>query len=136
MGFLPLRGETDEQNEFGMAIPIRGWTFDFSRFVTHAKNFFDHDALGDSNVFLPLTIDRARIHGVEAMVKSPKFYKGASVHLAFSRQYVEGRGGISGGLTHYSPPSTDYFFLDHDQRDTLSTGFYSPLPGRHGYPAT
>lgn len=127
VGFLPLHGETDEQNEFGAAIPVRGWTFDFSRFVTHARNFFDHDVLGGSNIFLPLTIDRARIHGLEAMVKSPKFYKGATVHLAFSRQYAEARGGVSGGLTGFSLPSGDYFFLDHDQRDTLSTGFYTPL---------
>lgn len=128
VGFLPLHGERDEQNEFGIAIPLSGWTFDFSHFVTHARNFFDHDVLGDSNIFLPLTVARARIHGAEAMVRSPKLFRHSTVHLAFSRQYVEGRGGISGGLTDFSPPSNDYFFLDHDQRDTLSTGFYSELP--------
>ncbi len=129
VGFLPLAGERDEQYEFGVAVPLRGWTFDFSRFVTHAKNFFDHDVLGDSNIFLPLTIDRARIHGVEALVKSPRLFGRLSAHLAFSRQYVEGRGGVSGGLTDFSPPANDdYFFLDHDQRDTLSTGLYTDLP--------
>src|SRR2546430_15521805 len=54
VGFVPLRGERDEQSEVGIAIPLRGWTLDFSRFVTHARNFFDHDVLGDSNIFLPL----------------------------------------------------------------------------------
>jgi hypothetical protein len=51
--FLPLHGETDEQREFGLTIPLRGWTFDFSNFQTHALNFFDHDVLGNSNIFFP-----------------------------------------------------------------------------------
>lgn len=130
VGFLPLHGETDEQNELGIALPIRGWTFDFSRFVTHAKNFFDHDVLGDSNIFLPLTIERARIHGVEALVRSPKLKNRLVAHLAFSRQYVEGRGGVSGGLTDFTPGTAGYFYLDHDQRDTLSAGFSADLPAR------
>ncbi|MGH9539392.1 MAG: TonB-dependent receptor, partial [Terriglobales bacterium] len=29
-GFLPLRGERDEQHEFGLTIPFAGWTFDVS----------------------------------------------------------------------------------------------------------
>ena len=41
-GFLPLRGERDEQHEFGLTIPLAGWTFDLSNFRTGAKNFFDH----------------------------------------------------------------------------------------------
>ena len=28
------------------------------------RNFFDHDILGNSNIFFPLTIDRARIRGM------------------------------------------------------------------------
>src|SRR2546430_1712328 len=47
LGFdlAPLRGERDEQREFGLAIPIAGWTLDLSNFRTGARNFFDHDAL-------------------------------------------------------------------------------------------
>ena len=36
---------------------------------------------------------------------------------------------MTGGLTDFSPPA-DLFFLDHDQRDTLSTGFTVNLPSR------
>src|SRR5262249_13994008 len=50
-GFLPLHGERDEQREFGVTIPVRGFTFDFSNFQTHARNFFDHDVLANSNIF-------------------------------------------------------------------------------------
>jgi outer membrane receptor protein involved in Fe transport len=127
-GFLPLKGERDEQHEFGLAIPVRGWTFDFSHFKTAARNFFDHDVLGNSNIFFPLTIDRARIHGYEAAVRSPQIGGRATIHLAFSRQWVEGFGGINGGLTDFSAPTNEWFFLDHDQRDTLSVGGNVRLP--------
>ena len=129
-GFLPLKGERDEQREFGLTIPVRGWSFDFANFRTTAKNFFDHDVLGNSNIFFPLTIDRARIHGYEATLRSPQIAGRASVHLAFSRQWVEGFGGVSGGLTDFSPPEDAWFLLDHDQRDTLTLGGNLRLPLR------
>jgi len=129
-GFLPLKGERDEQHEFGLAIPVRGWNFDFSHFRTAARNYFDHDVLGNSNIFFPLTIDRARIHGYEATVRSPQFANRVSLHLAFSRQWAEGFGGTNGGLTDFAPPQDEWFFLDHDQRDTLSLGGNVRLPWR------
>jgi len=129
-GFLPLRGERDEQHEFGLTIPLAGWTFDVSNFRTGAKNFFDHDVLGNSNNFFPLSIDRARIRGWEATANSPRVAGRAQFHASYSHQYAEGAGGVTGGLTDFSPPDGGYFFLDHDQRDTLSTGFNLQLPWR------
>jgi outer membrane receptor protein involved in Fe transport len=128
--FLPLRGERDEQFEFGVAIPFRGWSLDLSHFQTAARNYFDHDALGNSNIFFPVTLDRARIRGTEAALRSPRLLNHAQVYLAYSRQYAQARGGVSGGLTDFSPPEDELFFLDHDQRDTLSTGFTVDLPWR------
>jgi outer membrane receptor protein involved in Fe transport len=130
-GFLPLHGEKDEQHDFGLTIPVRGWTFDVDNFRTAAKNYFDHDALGNSNIFFPLTIERARIHGWEVSMRSPNIAGRAQIHLAYSHQYVEGRGGITGGLTDFAPPEDGgYFFLDHDQRDTLSVGAQVRMPWR------
>jgi len=130
-GFLPLRGETDEQREFGLAIPLRGWTFDFSNFQTHALNFFDHDALGNSNIFLPLTIERARMHGWETTVRSPRIAKRFDVYLTYSNQVIEGAGVISGGLISNPGQLCDgggFCYLDHDQRNTLAAGFHASLP--------
>ena len=127
-GFLPLRGERDEQHEFGLTIPFAGWTFDVTNFRTNAKNFFDHDVLGNSNIFFPLTIDRARINGWETTVNSPFIAHRAQFHLAYSHQYAEAAGAVTGGLTDFEPPDEGYFFLDHDQRDTLSTGVNLSLP--------
>lgn len=127
-GFLPLRGERDEQHDIGLTIPVRGWVFDFDHFRTGAHNFFDHDALGNSNLFIPLTIESVRILGYEATVRSPRLFKKVDVHLAYSHQSIEGSGGITGGLTDFAPPADGFFFLDHDQRHTLSTGFTSILP--------
>ena len=127
-GFLPLHGERDEQHDFGITIPYRGWVFDFDQFRTGAHNFFDHDALGNSNLFIPLTIEGVRIVGYEATVRSPKLFNKLDLHLAYSHQTVEGSGGVTGGLTDFAPPEAGTFFLDHDQRNTLSTGFTSTLP--------
>ncbi|HVS74774.1 MAG TPA: TonB-dependent receptor [Candidatus Acidoferrales bacterium] len=129
-GFLPLRGETDEQREFGVAIPLRGWTFDVSNFQTHARNFFDHAVLGNSNIFFPVTIARARIRGTEVTLRSPRLAGRVQLRLAYSRQTAEGAGGVAGGLTDFSPPAAGFFFLDHDQHDTLATGFHVLLPSR------
>jgi hypothetical protein len=129
-GFLPLRGERDEQHEFGLTIPFAGWVFNVSNFRTGAKNFFDHGVLGNSNIFFPLTIDRARIRGWEATAASPRIAGRAQFHAVYSHQYAEGAGGVTGGLTDFTPPDEGYFFLDHDQRNTLSAGLNLALPRR------
>ncbi len=128
LGFLPLRGERDEQHEIGLTIPVRGWVLDADYFRTGAHNYFDHDAIGNSNLFIPLTIRSVRVVGYEATVRSPKLFKKIDLHLAYSHQSVEGSGGVTGGLTDFSPPAEGFFFLDHDQRHTLSTGFTAALP--------
>lgn len=129
-GFLPLHGERDQQHEIGLAVPFHGWTLDVSYFRTAARNFFDHDPLDNSNIFFPLTIERARIRGWETTVNSPRINRRAQFHLAYSHQYVEGAGGVSGGFTEFEPPEEGYFLLDHDQRDTLAAGVHFELPWR------
>jgi hypothetical protein len=129
-GFLPLHGERDEQYDVGISIPFRGWTLESDYFRTGARNFFDHDALGESNIFFPLTLARARIRGAEVAVNSPRLWGRLRSHLAYSRQTIQGFGSVSGGLTDFSPPANELFFLDHDQRHTLSIGGDITLPGR------
>ena len=128
--FLPLRGERDEQHEIGLTIPVRGWTLDFDQFRTGAHNYFDHDALGNSNLFIPLTIQGVRIVGYEATVRSPHLFGKVDLHLAYSHQAIEGSGAVTGGLTDFAPPAEGFFFLDHDQRHTFSTGFIAALDKR------
>jgi hypothetical protein len=128
--FLPLYGERDETYEFGIAIPMRGWTVDTDYFHTAAHNYFDHDVLENSNIFFPLTIDHARIRGFEMTLTSPRVLRHAQFHLAYSHQVVEGSGAVTGGLTDFAPPEEGWFYLDHDQRHTLSTGMQTDLPWR------
>jgi TonB dependent receptor-like, beta-barrel/Carboxypeptidase regulatory-like domain/TonB-dependent Receptor Plug Domain len=129
-GFLPLRGERDEEYEAGLTVPLRSWVLDTDIFRTHARNFFDHDVLGNSNIFLPLTIQGARVQGWEATLRSPLVLRRARVHVAYSHQFAEGFGAVSGGLTDFSPPDEGLFFLDHDQRNTLSSVISLTLPAR------
>lgn len=127
LGFIPLQGERDEEYQVGVAVPIQGWTIDADRFQTRATNFFDHNPVGNSNVFFPVTIDGALIRGTEITVRSPRTLPLGQFHLAYSYQTAQGRGSISGGLTDFSSGG-NYFLLDHDQRQTFSAGFDARLP--------
>ena len=126
--FLPLHGERDEEYEAGLAIPIRGWVLDTGYTHNAARNFLDHDVLGNSNIFFPLTIARARIRSWETTLRSPEVERVARFHVSYSHQWAQGKGGVTGGLTDFTPPEDGPFYLDHDQRDTLSAGYSVRLP--------
>jgi len=53
--FAPLHGERDIEWQFGATIPVRGWTLDVDNFETRAHNWLDHNNIGDSNLFWPIT---------------------------------------------------------------------------------
>ena len=127
-GFLPLHGERDEEHQFGVTIPYRGWTLDADNFKTNAHNFFDHSCIGSGACF-PITIAQAVIRGWELTLRSPRIAHRAQIHLAYSNQIAEGALPITGGLTDFSPP-TPLFPLDHDQRNTLNVGADVTLPWR------
>jgi outer membrane receptor for ferrienterochelin and colicin len=129
LGFLPLHGERDEEWQAGLTIPVNGWIIDADHFHTKAKNFFDHNNIGNSDVFLPLTIDGALIQGNELTVRSPKLWSVGQAHVSYSNQTADGYGAINGGLTDFSPPA-GFFALDHDQRNTANIGFDANLPWR------
>jgi len=129
LGFIPLHGERDEEYQVGLTIPISGWTVDVDHFHTDAKNFFDHNNIGNSNAFLPLTIDGALIQGNELTIRSPRVWNIGQFHLAYSNQTADGIGAINGGLTDFVPPAGS-FALDHDQRNTANAGLDLNLPCR------
>ncbi len=129
LGFIPLHGERDEEHQFGVTIPFRGWTLDADNFRTNVVNFFDHSNIGESNLFFPITIQQALIRGWEVTLRSPRIARRAQIHLAYSNQIAEGGGAITGGLTDFSLPE-GLSPLDHDQRNTLSVGGDVTLPWR------
>ncbi|MFZ0084032.1 MAG: TonB-dependent receptor [Candidatus Acidiferrales bacterium] len=134
--FIPLHGERDEEHEFGVTIPIKGWTLDADTFETRANNFFDHNNVGESNIFIPVTIDGALINAWEVTLRSPRIWNRGQFHLAYSNQVAKARGAITGGLICFPPtdpacaPDPNYGPLDHDQRNTLSVGGEASLPWR------
>ena len=66
-----LRGERDEEYQFGVTMPYKGWNLDADTFRTRANNFFDHNNLGESNVFIPVTLTDALVRGWELTLRSP-----------------------------------------------------------------
>ena len=130
LGFITLRGERDQEHQFGLTVPMRGWAFEVNNYHQRARNYFDHNAIGNSNVFFPLTIDGARLYGWEVSVRSPRLLRRGEVYFSYAYSHAYGSGAVSGGLTDFSPPTNGYFLLDHDQRHTLHAGFNFNLPYR------
>jgi hypothetical protein len=121
LGFIPLHGERDEEYQFGLAVPLREWALDIDTFRTRVVNFFDHNNIGESNLFFPITVQSALIRAWELTLRSPRIAHRAQLHLAYSNQIAEGGGSITGGLTDFSLPQ-GLSPLDHDQRNTLNVG--------------
>jgi hypothetical protein len=132
--FLPLHGERDEEHQFGVQIPYRGWLLDADTFKTRVNNFLDHSNIGDSSIYYPVTVDGALIRAWELTLRSPRLLNLGQFHLAYSNQIAEQRGNITGGLicTPIGSPQCDAGFdytpVDHDQRNTLNVGFNATLP--------
>ncbi len=134
--FVPLRGERNEEHQFGIQIPFRGWLLDADTFQTRANNFLDHSNIGESSIFIPVTIEGALIQGWELTLRSPRLWRYGQAHLAYSNQIAQQRGALTGGLICYPADSPacavapGYSALDHDQRNTLNVGFDGRLPLR------
>src|SRR5216684_972600 len=131
LNFARLPGERDEEHQFGVTIPFRGWVLDADDFLTRATDFFDHNALNNSNVFFPVDVQGARINGWELTLRSPRLRNRAQFYLTYSNQLALGRGCVVGGLIgSCTVPPPGYFTLDHDQRNTLHLGGQFTLPSR------
>ncbi|MBB5056606.1 hypothetical protein HDF16_001291 [Granulicella aggregans] len=134
--FTPLHGERDEEHQFGVQIPYKGWLLDADTFKTRINNFLDHSNIGDSSIYYPVTVDGALVRAWELSLRSPRLWKLGQAHLAYSNQIAEQRGNITGGLicTPVGDPACDAGFdytpVDHDQRNTLNVGFNATLPLR------
>ena len=117
----------DEEHQFGVSIPYRGWVLDADTFKTNVGNFLDHNNIGASNIFFPLTVSHAVIQAWELTLRSPLIAHRVRLHLAYSNQIAEGTSIITGGINNV-PPSPELSPLDHDQRNTLNVGGDVTLP--------
>lgn len=128
LSFIALPGERDEEEQFGVNIPWHGWILDADLFRTNARNFFDHNNIGESNLFFPLTIQNAIVRGWELTLRSPRIAHRGQLHLSYSNQVARAGGFINGGLTDFS--YLPWGPLDHDQRNTLNIGGDVTIPYR------
>jgi len=140
--FASLHGERDIEWQFGVMIPLHGWILDADNFATRAHNWLDHNNIGESNIFWPITWSYAMIQGWEVTLRSPNILHHGQFHLAYSNQIAQATSPITGGLI--CPPATPTCPLypppglgpvDHDQRNTLNVGFNGSLPW-HAYAST
>ena len=132
--FTPLPSERDEEHQFGIQIPLKGWILDVANVKNRVNNFLDHSNLGESNMYFPIAVDGALVRAWELTLRSPQLAKIGQFHLTYSNQIAEQRGNVIGGFTCSLPGDPactlgfDYSPVDHDQRNTLNTGFTAVLP--------
>ncbi len=132
--FTPIPSERDEEHQFGIEIPYRGWILDIDTFKNRVNNFLDHSCIGESNACIPIAVDGALVRAWEMTLHTPSLWRYGQFYVTYSNQIAEQRGNIIGGFTCSVPtdPACDlgpqYIALDHDQRDTLNTGFTANLP--------
>jgi hypothetical protein len=134
--FTPLPSERDEEHQFGIQIPYKGWMLDVDTFKNRVNNFLDHSNLGESNMYFPIAVDGALMRAWEMTLSSPQLAHLGQFHLTYSNQIAEQRGNVIGGFACSDPtdPACNLGFsyrpVDHDQRNTLNTGFTANLPLR------
>lgn len=136
--FAPLHGERDIEWQFGVTIPYHGWALSADNYETRAKNWLDHNNIGESNIFWPITWSYAMIQGWELTLRSPNLPHHGQFHLAYANQIAQATSPITGGLICPSPvtPSCGLDIppglspVDHDQRNTLNVGYTTSLPWR------
>jgi len=137
--YIPLHGERNEEHQFGVQIPFHGWLLDADTFQTEAHNFLDHNNIGESSIFIPITVQGALIQAWEVTLRSPHLWRYGQAHLSYSNQIAQQTGGITGGLICNGPSQNPgdpcyvapgYSALDHDQRNTLNVGFNGNFPYR------
>ena len=132
--FTPIPSERDEENQFGIEIPYKGWMLNIDTFKNRVNNYLDHSNLGESNMYFPIAVDGALVRAWEMTLHSPELWNRGRFYVTYSNQIAEQRGNIIGGFTCNIPtdPACDlgpqYIPVDHDQRDTLNTGFTAKLP--------
>ncbi len=136
--FAPLHGERDIQWQYGVAIPYRNWTLSINNYETRAENWLDHNNIGESNIFWPITWSYALIQGWSATLRSPDVFHHGQFHLAYANQIAQATSPITGGLVCPAPVTSACPLdippglapVDHDQRNTLNVGFDGILPGK------
>ncbi len=132
-GFTPLSGERDIEWQVGVTIPLRGWVLSADNYETRARNWLDHNNIGESNIFWPITWAYAQIQGWELTLHSPNLWHHGQLHLAYANQIAQATSPITGGLIFDVTPGLAP--VDHDQRNTLNVGYNTSLPW-HAYAST
>jgi outer membrane receptor protein involved in Fe transport len=119
-------------------IPYRSWTLNIDNYETRAENWLDHNNIGESNLFWPITWSSALIQGWELTLRSPNLWHRGQFHLAYANQIARATSPIVGGLICPVPVTSACPLdippglspVDHDQRNTLNYGFNANLPWR------
>ena len=130
VSFTPTRPERDVQYDVGVRLRVKGQKVRINQWFKRQIRFLDHvqvtqpnpvGELINTNIFLPVNLDRGRTHGVEAFFESSS-YRGLSGFVNYSLNYSQATGGVLYGFNAGSESEKQYFFVDHDQRHRVFAG--------------
>ena len=103
--FTSLPSERDEEHQFGIAIPYKGWMLDVSNIKNRVNSFLDHSNLGESNMYFPIAVDGALVRAWEMTLRSPRLARIGNFHVTYSNQIAEQRGPITTSATRSTQAS-------------------------------
>ena len=135
--FGSLFGERDEEYQFGVTMPYKGWSLDADTFRTRANNFFDHNNLGR----IQCLHSGHTNGGVDPRLGSDAAISAAMAQGSGTPGLLQSDRRSPGQHHGRSDPtaksiSPDYGPLDHDQRNTLNVGAQVTFPGKASCRAT
>ena len=130
----PLHGERDEEHQFGVEIPFRGWTVDANTSKNRVNNFSTTPTLAiPASTFPSPSTARSSAPGSYRCARRDSDVSGRLISPTPTRS-PNSAAALPAGLicTPVGDPACDAGFsytpVDHDQRNTLNVGFNATLP--------
>ena len=105
--FAPVPSERDEEHQFGIQIPLKGWLLDVSNVKNRVNNFLDHSNLGESNMYFPIAVDGALVRSWEMTLRSPRLARIGNFHVTYANQIANVLR--SAGWDAHGPETTAIF---------------------------
>ena len=118
------------------SIPYKGWNLEVDNYQTNARNWLDHNNIGNSKSLLAHHLVRGSDPGLGSHVALSYAVASATGPLGYANQIAQATSPINGGLICPNPnDQTCPLFVppglspvDHDQRNTLNVGATATLP--------
>ncbi|MDR3710495.1 MAG: TonB-dependent receptor [Capsulimonadaceae bacterium] len=116
----PFKPERDNFYEAGYQHDNAGYTETFSAYYKTEQDVVDENTIAGTIIPEPFNVQRGYVRGLEWTLSGP-LAKNISFYGNYARSWAQSAGDFTGGFIPIGA-SPNYFYDDHDQTDTASTG--------------